>query len=99
MREQLSHLASISRDDVKITVQVLPFTAGKHAGIGTGPVTILGFAQTPGLDVVHLASIPGGVFLDGPAAVARYHEVFPQLQTSALAPDASARLLQEMAGD
>lgn len=48
--------------------------------------------------MVHLASIPGGVFLDGQEDVTCYHGAFPELQTSALAPDATARLLQEMAG-
>ena len=97
MRGQLSHLATISRGDVNVTVQVLPFTAGAHAGTGTGPVTVLGFARAPGLDVVHLASSPGGVFVDAVEDVACYHGVFLRLQASALAPDASARLFREMA--
>jgi hypothetical protein len=98
MREQLRHLAAAGQGHPGATIQVLPFTAGAHCAIGAGPVTILGFAQRLGLDMVHLASLPGGVFLDGPQDVTRYHEAFQQLQVSALPPAESARLLQQMAG-
>ncbi len=98
MREQCGHLAAISKVNAKVTIQVLPFAAGAHAAIGGGPMTVLGFAQTSSLGMVHLASIPGGVFLDGQEEVACYNGVFRRLQALALPPGESARLLQEMAG-
>ena len=97
MHAQLSHLAAISNDNAKATIQVLPFAAGAHAAAGTGPMTILGLTQTHSLGVVYLASLPGGTFLDSQVDVARYHQVFLRLQASALPPGESMRLLQEMA--
>jgi transcriptional regulator with XRE-family HTH domain len=97
MRGQLLRLAAASQDRAQVTIRILPFEAGAHAAAGTGPMTILGFASTPGLGVVHLASLPSGVFLDDQEDVACYERMFLELQASALSPGESARLLQEMA--
>jgi transcriptional regulator with XRE-family HTH domain len=99
MRGQFCRLAAISQDNAKATIQILPFAAGAHAAVGTGPVTILGFTQASGLGVVLLAGLPNGVFLDEQEDVACYNRVFVQLQASALSPDDSARMLQKMARD
>ena len=87
MRTQLAHLAAAS---AQVTIQVLPFAAGAHPAIGTGPATILRFAQPSDLGVVKLASLSGGVILAGPRQVARYVRAFTELQAVALPPDESA---------
>jgi Domain of unknown function (DUF5753) len=97
MRRQLGYLVTVSEERADLTLQVLPFSSGAHAAIGTGPVTVLRLAQPPGLGVVHLACLSGGIFLDGQADVASYFQVLTQLQASALTPQASAGLLREMA--
>lgn len=99
MRGQLRHLAAISRDNTRATIQILPFAAGTYAAVGAGPATILGFAWPSGLGVVHLASLPWGTFLDDQEDIACYARVLLQLQASALSPDGSAGLLQKMAAD
>jgi transcriptional regulator with XRE-family HTH domain len=102
MRPQLARLAGLadSGQDVSgVTLQVLPFTAGAHAAAGSGSMAILRFAGTPGLGVVHLAALSGGVSLAGTDEVACYARAFAQLRAAALTPAASARLLRAMARD
>ncbi len=97
MRAQLGRLAAFSENSAQVTIQVLPFAAGMHAGIGTGPAAVLGFGQAAGLGVVYLASLSGGVFLDGPDDVAHYAQTFMRLQVSALSPAETSRLLSQLA--
>ncbi|WP_300606018.1 helix-turn-helix transcriptional regulator [Trebonia sp.] len=98
MRAQLAHLAAISENNARVAVQVLPFAAGAHPGIGTGPAVVLGFAQASGLGVVKLASLSGGILLDWQRDVERYVRAFTELQAVALPPDKSASLLRQLAG-
>jgi transcriptional regulator with XRE-family HTH domain len=99
MRAQLARLAAASVGSAQVTVQVLPFAAGPHPAIGTGPATVLRFAQASGLGVVKLASLSGGVLLAGPGEVARYVRAFTELQAVALSPDESVSLLRHLAGE
>ena len=99
MRTQLARLAAASAGSAQVTIQVLPFAAGAHPAIGTGPATVLRFAQASGLGVVKLASLSGGVLLAGDDEVARYVRAFTELQAVALAPDESASLLRHLAGE
>ena len=78
----------------RVSLQVLPFAVGAHAAAGCGPMTVLRFAQSQGLGVVHLSGLSGGVSLQEPEEVARYSRTFGQLRSAALSPTASARLLK-----
>jgi hypothetical protein len=62
-------------------------------------MSILRFAQTPSLSVVHLGALHGGVSLDGQSDVAGYLRSFAQFRTAALTPAGSARLLRDLARD
>ena len=99
MRAQLTSLARIARDSGHVTIQVLPSDSGAHAAAGIGSMSILQFADAPGLGVVHLTGVAGGVCLDGTAELAAYSHAFQQLRAFALQPAASARLLQELAAN
>jgi transcriptional regulator with XRE-family HTH domain len=46
MREQFARLAALSADSDRVTILVLPFASGAHAGAGSGPVTIFRFGQS-----------------------------------------------------
>ena len=81
----------------RISLQVLPFAAGAHAAAGCGPMTVLRFARSQGLGVVHLSGLSGGVSLEDGEEVARYLRAFGQLRSAALPPSASARLLRVIA--
>jgi len=101
MRDQLTRLAVLAEAGAgagaAISVRVLPFAAGAHAAAGCGSMTILRFAQTPGIGVIHLAGLSGGVSLEDRDEVARYLRTFSQLKTAALTSQESARLLRAMA--
>ena len=100
MRPQLTRLADLAgADGASLSLQVLPFTAGAYAAAGCGSMSVLRFADTPGLGVIHLAALSGGVSLEGQDEVARYIRTFGQLRAAALTPAASARLLRDMARD
>ena len=100
MRPQLTRLADLaSTGAAGLSVQVLPFTAGAYAAAGCGSMAVLRFADAPGLGVIHLAALSGGVSLEGQDEVARYIRVFAQLRAAALTPAASVRLLRDMARD
>ena len=86
MREQLGRLAAVAETGFtdgqpdgsgvpdggrsRASLQVLPFAAGAHAAAGCGSMTLLRFAETPEIGVVHLAALSGGVSLDGREEVA-----------------------------
>jgi transcriptional regulator with XRE-family HTH domain len=101
MRRQLRRLANLGDDAGDpvgdVTVQVLSFDAGAHAGTGTGAVMILRFSSVPGLGVVHIGGLNGGASLDAPQDVRRYASAFTLLRVTALSPARSVRLLREMA--
>jgi len=46
---------------------------------------------------VHLASLSGGVFLDGPDDVASYVRAFTRMRAAALSPAESSQLLRHLA--
>jgi transcriptional regulator with XRE-family HTH domain len=97
MRSQLERLARLSMQDGPLAVHVLPFASGAHVGAGSGPFTVFGFDQAPGLGVVHLDSVTGGVFLDSPADLAAATFAFTRLTASALSREESAHFLGRMA--
>jgi len=94
---QLGLLAGISGDSGTITVQILPFSSGAHAAIGTGSLAMLQFAEAPGLGLVHEGGATGGVCLEGPADLAAHARVFEQLRAYALSPAQSALHLRGLA--
>jgi transcriptional regulator with XRE-family HTH domain len=104
MRQQLARLAAVADGTARasgpgLSLQVLPFTAGADAAAGSGPMTILRFANPPGLGVIHLPALCGGVSLEGREDVACHIRAFAHLRAAALTPAASAALLRAMARD
>ena len=97
MRAQLGRLAELGGRDGPVTIQVLPFSSGAHAGAGSGPLTLFRFAQAPGLGVVHLDGFSGGTFPDSPDDLDAHSVAFTRLRASALDPGESASLLRRMA--
>lgn len=112
MREQLARLAALtdagvvddpSGSDVTdaarsaISLRVLPFAAGAHAAAGCGSMTLLRFAETPDIGVIHLAALSGGISLEGREEVSRYLRTFAQLRSAALPPSRSAHLIRAIA--
>lgn len=112
MRQQLGRLADLAETGFadglpdgevpaagrsRVSLQVLPFTAGAHAVAGGGSMTLLRFAETPEIGVIHLAALSGGISLEGREEVARYLRTFAQLRSAALNASRSAHLIRAMA--
>ncbi|MGW6947657.1 helix-turn-helix domain-containing protein [Streptomyces xanthophaeus] len=93
--EALRHIARLIRAH-RIIVQVLPFSAGLHAGL-------LGFLQLMSFeDAPPLAYIEGegtGQLFDDPATVARHALTYDLLTASALSPEKSLALIESVAED
>jgi hypothetical protein len=97
MRSQLKHLlASAARPGV--TVQVLPFACGAHAGLG-GPFSILEFPDRSDSEVAYVESVVGIIYLEKDKEVRARADAFDRLRASALAPGASADLIARVADD
>ena len=95
MREQLDHLVRVA-DLPNITLQVLPFSAGAHAGMD-GTFTILMFEDSEDQNLVFVSHAAGGLLLDKDEELQRYAFVFDALRARALAPDAAVGLIAELA--
>jgi transcriptional regulator with XRE-family HTH domain len=81
----------------RVSLRVLPFAAGAHAAAGCGSMSLLRFAETPAIGVVHLPALSGGVSLEGRDEVARYTRTFAQLRSAAHTASRSAQLIRSIA--
>ena len=97
MREQLRHLAVVSRPN-RVVVQVLTYGAGAHPGMD-GSFVILRFPEPADPDVGYVQYRRGSVYLEEPADVGAYAEVFDHLRARALGPDESRALIARVAGE
>jgi transcriptional regulator with XRE-family HTH domain len=112
MREQLGRLADLAEtgfadslpdSDIPavgrshVSLRVLPFAAGAHAVAGCGAMTLLRFAETPDIGVIHVAALSGGISLEGRDEVARFLRTFAGLRSAALPTSRSAHLIRAVA--
>jgi len=88
MREQLAAL--IERAALpNVTVQLIPFEAGAHPGQDS---TFMILEEPTGADVVYIEGLVGNVYLERPADLERYTDVYDDLRSIALGPkDSVAR--------
>jgi transcriptional regulator with XRE-family HTH domain len=85
MSRQLQHLSKRA-DHPKIKLQVLPYTAGEHAGLD-GSFEILGFSGAVDRSTVHMENSLSDQYLREPDAVKRYSELFEAICEKAYSPD------------
>lgn len=93
MRDQIVALREAA-DRPNITLQVLPFSAESHPGIG-GPFTTIRFSETE-MNTVYIELRGGAVYLDRPVDVERYVATFNKLTRLALTEGGTKRFLDEM---
>ena len=94
MRSQLHHLAEIAQLP-QVTLQVVPFRHGGHAGAG-GPFTILRFAQPDLPDVVYIEHLTSALYMQARTDVDHYLHVMSHLSADALTPAATARFIKQI---
>jgi hypothetical protein len=92
---QLHHLLSVVSANDRVTLQVVPFSAGLHLGT-SGAYTIIEFAHPLDTTVVHLEHAATAVFHDAPPEVRRWSYVFDSLTRTALPPDESVQLIESI---
>jgi transcriptional regulator with XRE-family HTH domain len=96
MAGQIGHLVRLINDLPRLTIQVLPFSAGAHAAAASASLAILRFPDAPGLGVVYLEALAGAVCLECQEDIDRYLRAFALLRGAALSPPDSARLLNDL---
>lgn len=77
-----------------VAIQVLPFSAGAHAGM-EGPFLILSFPDQADPDVVYVDNTTAGIYLEEPAEILRYTLMFDHLRAAALSPDDSLAVIAD----
>ena len=97
MAAQLQQLAEAAEQG-KTTLQVVPFSAGTHAGT-SGPFVILGLPGPDEPDLVYVETLAGDIYLEARADVDRYTLAFDRLLAAALHPDDSIALVEAAARD
>ena len=94
MAEQLGHLTEVARLP-NVTLQVLPFTSGEHAGMD-GEFTILHYRESSDPDVVYIENTGNDVYLENPEVTRRYNKIFHHLRAAAQNPGESIRTLGDI---
>jgi transcriptional regulator with XRE-family HTH domain len=97
MRAQLKHLLAVASRP-GMTLQVLPFSCGAHAGHG-GAFSILEFPNRTDAEVAYVESVAGILYLEKDREVRARAEAFDRLRAAALAPGASADLIELVASE
>lgn len=82
MIDQLHHLTRLTERS-NITLQVLPFDAGAHAGVQSSFV-LFDFAIDPSVACVE--NLTGTLFMEQPGQLDAYSDAFDNLRASALSP-------------
>jgi transcriptional regulator with XRE-family HTH domain len=95
MRGQLEHLLDAATRP-GLTLQVLPFAIGAHAGHG-GAFSILEFPNRTDAEVAYVESVAGYLYLEKDREVRARAEAFDRLRAAALAPGASTDLIAQVA--
>lgn len=95
MRAQLRWLVEAA-ELPNVTIQVLPFEAGAHAGMD-GTFAILDFPEPGDSDVVYAENATGGLFLEKSDELKKYLFIFDHIRAAALRPQTSVARLAELA--
>lgn len=95
MREQLLYLLQMSAL-AKVTVQIVPFSAGAHPGV-MGGFTILSFPEPEDPGAIYIENPAGELFLEEPAEVSRFKIAHQRLLAKALNSDDSRHLIKNTA--
>lgn len=101
MAAQLDRLAQLN-ERPNVSIRVVPFSAGAHRGLDTGPFKIMRFPTTgDGRDheppTVYVQGFTGALYLDKPDEIDRYAEAFAVIWDNALPQQLSSALFRQTA--
>ncbi|MCW2639447.1 MAG: transcriptional regulator [Dactylosporangium sp.] len=92
MVEQLQALVKVASQP-HVTLQVIPFTTGAHAGM-PGSFVVMDFPDAADPALVYIDSMAGDLFLEREPDLRRYTVLFEHLQAAALDPANSVQLIE-----
>jgi len=97
MRRQLKRLIEVANKP-NITIEIIPFSAGLHAGM-KGSFEIIEFADPSDRDIVYVETPRADIFSDDPDDTSTYREAFDRLGKASLGPqDSMARIAEIVDG-
>ena len=94
MEDQLRHLLKVTQLS-NVSLQVLPFRMGEHAGLH-GPFVLMSFPLEHESDIVYLENLTSSLYLEKPHDVQAYTHVFDSLRSTALSPRESETAIINM---
>jgi hypothetical protein len=99
MAEQLDRLAQVSELPT-VALRIMPFSAGLHHGIMSGPFVILRFplngdGKQTEPPTVYVDGFTGALYLDKPGEIKRYATAFTDIWASALDEATSMNMIQK----
>ncbi|MFE7189800.1 helix-turn-helix domain-containing protein [Kitasatospora sp. NPDC057541] len=95
MAEQLNHIAAMAEERPNITVQVLPFSAGAHAAMGSS-FSVLSFSDIPG-SIVYSETVTTKTYIEQQPEISRHEDIFHRLMASSTQPERSISWLRKVA--
>ncbi len=96
-QRQLAKIAEAAAEP-HITVQVIPYAAGAHAGM-LGSFVLMDFPNAADPEIIYVESMAGDLFLEAQADIRRYRLSFDNLAAVALSPDGSTNLIASLAAE
>ncbi len=96
MRQQFARLAEVAETMTHVTIQVLPFGKGSHAGLD-GEFTLLHFETGPPVAVVE--PMTTSLYLEEDRDIGRYETSFDHLRADALDPEQSLVFIRDLIKD
>ncbi|MFJ8477644.1 helix-turn-helix domain-containing protein [Kitasatospora sp. NPDC094011] len=95
MREQLEYLVAMA-DQPNINIQVLPEESDVHAAL-FGPLVVLSFPESTETDVVYVDSLLSTLYIEEPAEVFKYSNLFRRTLAESLPRKDSVALIERIA--
>lgn len=95
LRAQTSRIVELAAGSERVTVQLLPTSAGPHPGLA-GPFSVLEFDEDEAA-LAYVEATPGGAIVEAEESVAACQRVWSRLTRIAASPQASLGVLRRMA--
>ncbi|MDT0331033.1 helix-turn-helix domain-containing protein [Nocardiopsis lambiniae] len=95
LRAQTTRIIEVASGSDRVSVQLLPTSAGPHPGIA-GPFTVLEFDEGEAA-LAYVDATQGGVIVEAEEAVASCKRVWSELTRIALSPETTLGILRRMA--
>ena len=95
LRAQTSRIVELATESERVTVQLLPTSAGPHSGLA-GPFSVLEFEEDEA-DLAYVDATQGGRIVESEDAVRSCRRVWDDLTRIAASPQATVGILRRMA--